>query len=183
MKASEFRKLIREEVRRAINEADAVPAGGYKPIGLGLEMNLVGKTNDGKNFTGPYKLIPGFKVKLRILQQGGGSKIPDVNYLTIFRNQLIGKDLGRISISINVPWGPVDKMGKDILALIAKTYSQDTAKADRGTLSNAKELKKVLDQVLSEKWPALTDDAINNPKALRMMYGMGAAIERVAAVS
>ena len=181
MKASEFRKLIREEVRKALKEADTRV---HKPIGLGLEINLAGKTNDGKNFTGPYKLMPGLKVKLTILEQGDGYKIPDVNYLTIFRNQLIGKDLGRISISINVPWGPVDKMGKDILALIAKTYSQDTVKADRGgTLSNAKEVKKVLDQVVSEKWPALTDDAINNPKALRMMYGMGAAIERVAAVS
>jgi hypothetical protein len=40
----------------------------------------------------------------------------------------------------------------------------------------------LLDRVVDEKWSSLTDDAINNPKALQMMYGMGAAIERVAAV-
>lgn len=180
MKTSEFRKLIREEIRKVIKEVDR------EPIGLQFIVDVVGRTSDGKNFNGPYKLIPSFKVKLSISTKDGGDPQPSstgsVRYLSIFRNQLVGKDMGRISITFTIPWGSVDEMGETLTALIAKTYSQDTVKADRGTLANAKDLKKLLDMVVDVKWSSLTDDAINNPKALQMMYGMGAAIERVAAV-
>ena len=180
MKASEFRQLIREEIRRVLKEADR------EPTALQFNVNVAGRTSDGKNFNGPYKLIPSFKVKLSISTKGDGDPQPsstgNVRYLSIFRNQLVGKDMGRISITFTIPWGSVDEMGNTLIALIAKTYSQDTVKTDRGTLADAKDLKKLLDRVVDEKWSSLTDDAINNPKALQMMYGMGAAIERVAAV-
>jgi len=177
MKASEFRKLIREEVRRALSEAN----GTYNPIGLRFELNLLGTTSDGKNFTAPYKLQPDAKVKLSIIEDGDGNTVPSINFMTIFRNQLIGKDLGRINMAVDIPWGPVDKMGKDLLKLINQAFASDSVKTDRGNLTNAGDAKKLINSVVAQKWPLLNDKAINNPKALKMMYGMGAAIERVAA--
>ena len=181
MKITEFRKLIREEIRKVVNEVDYT--GVYKPVGLGFILSIVGNTADGKKFSGPYKLAPNHKVKLMIIEKGAGYKIPSITYLSIFQSQLVGEDLGKVSIQINIPWGPVDKMGKDLMAIISKTYISNIAKIDRGgSLTDAGEVKKLLSAVVTQKWPLLTDDAVNNPKALRMMYGMGAAIERVAAV-
>ena len=184
MNKSEFRNLIREEIRRVMREADATPVGGYKPIGLQVTITVAAKTSDGKNYMGPYKQMPDTKLKLSILQKDGGYKIPAVEFMTMFRNQLIGKDLGKIMISVNVPWGSVDQMGKNLMALIGKKLSSDSVTIDRGaTLANAGDLRNLLTNVISQKWPMLSDDAINNPKALKMMYGMGAAIERVAATA
>lgn len=178
MKPSEFKKLIREEVRRVLKEANDT----HNPIGLRFELNLLGTTSDGKNFTAPYKLQPDAKVKLSIIEDGDGNTVPSINFMTIFRNQLIGKDLGRINIAVDIPWGPVDKMGKDLLKLINQAFASDSVKTDRGNLTNAGDAKKLINSVVAQKWPLLNDKAINNPKALKMMYGMGAAIERIAAV-
>lgn len=182
MNKQEFRKLIREEIRKVMKEGDPIPAGGYKPIGLGVILSVVGKTSDGKQFTGPYKLAPDFKVKLKIIQKDDGYEVPSIQYMSLFRNQLIGKDLGRVQIQFNVPFGSVEQMGKVLMSMINKTFSSNQVNADRATLGDATQLKSVVAQAISSKWPQLTDDVMNNPKALRMMYGMGASIDRVAAV-
>ena len=181
MKLSQFRKLLREEIRKVVNELDSIPPAGYNPIGIGFILSIVGKTSDGKQFSGPYKLAPDYKVKLKLIGEDDGATVPDVQFMSLFRNQLIGKDLGRVEIQINVPLGSVNEMGKSLMQLINKTFSSNQVRTDRGVLNNAGEVKNLLNQVVSSKWSQLSDDAINNPKAQRMMYGMGASIDRVAA--
>ena len=131
MKASEFRKLIREEVRKALKE---VESDQIAVVDMTFTAPIVSKNkNYNKMFSGPYK-SKATNLKAEIHSQAEWSDhdiAPYVRVLTMFQSQIIGQGMDKFNLSLAVPYtGDKNQLAADLASLINKTFSSEPAKVE-----------------------------------------------------
>jgi hypothetical protein len=124
MKLSEFRKLIREEVRKVINE---VEDNQIAVVQLSFAAPIVAKDKkSNKTFASPYKYKSSNpKAKIYSQQEWSANEIaPYMGVLTMFRTQIIGQGMDKFVLTLAVPYtGDNDQLVKDLTNLINKTFA------------------------------------------------------------
>lgn len=130
MKTSEFRKLIREEVRKVLKEADGNMIAVYS-----VEFNapMIGKDrNTNKTYTSPYKLSSKPTIVYHDSAKYSGDpqkQKPHVQVLTMFRSQIIGKGLDKFVLTFGIPHtGDQKKDIAEFTKLINKSLSAEPSK-------------------------------------------------------
>ena len=122
MKLTEFRKLIREEVRKVVNEANS-----YEQVSITFNFagKLVGKDKKvNKTYAGPYKLLN--KPKMEMDTDSMPLKQPRIIAQTMFQSQIAGNGMDKSSITITVQHnGDIKKTIENMTAVINKTFAKD----------------------------------------------------------
>ncbi len=122
MKISELKKLIREEVKKAINEAKSYEIAS---VTFSFAGKLVGKDKKvNKVYAGPYKLLN--KPKMEMDTDDRPLKQPRIIAQTMFQSQIAGNGMDKSSITIKIQHdGDMKKTIEDAIIFVNKTFSTD----------------------------------------------------------
>ena len=127
MKISEFKKLIREEVRKVVNEVDGNMIAVYS---IGFNAPLIDKDRkSNKTYSGPYKLSSKPTIVYYDSAKYSGNpqkQKPHAEVLTMFRSQTIGKGLDKFVLKFGIPHtGDQKKDIAEFAKLINKALSAE----------------------------------------------------------
>ena len=134
MKLSEFKKIIREEIRKVINEVDGSMIAVYS---IGFNAPLIGKDRKtNKTYSSPYKLSSKPTVVYHDSAEYSGDpqkQKPHAEVLTMFRSQTIGKGLDKFVLTFGIPHtGDQKKDIAEFTKLINKALSAEPSKISGG---------------------------------------------------
>lgn len=122
MKITEFRKLIREEVRRVIKEEESYEVAS---VSFSFAAKLLGKDKKfNKTYAGPYKLLN--KPKIEMDTDSRSFEQPRILTQTMFQSQIVGGNLDKSLIEIKVQHnGDIKETINNMITFINKTFSSD----------------------------------------------------------